>query len=545
MNAPAHALNRPRRRTPRRALRAARRTLVGLTAAAVLAGTGMGWMTYHGALNGITTSNALEGESGSTGDTENILIMGLDSRLDQHGNPLPQDVYDALHAGDETVGGYNANVLIVVHLPGDGSPATAFSIPRDDYVELAGCPSGICKGKVKQAYGFAYQAAMESSESEDEDPTKREQQAREAGRKAEIATVRNLLGIPIDHFVEVTLGAFFEIAKAVAPITVCLNEDTSDPYSGANFRKGEQQIDAAQAMAFVRQRRDVHDENFTDLDRTRRQQAFIAALVSALGKSGALSNPSTLRNLLDVTKQNVALDAGFDLAKFVQRASALTDSPPTLYTLPIKEFGRNSRGEDINIIDVPTIRKIVHDLVSVDSTTGATTSTAVAPELNGHGATLDVINGSTYTGLAAQLETTFSASGFTEGQIGDAEALEATTTITYGSGAEAAAHSLANELGVTATASAWVVDDTVRLTIGTDFPGTDYLGADLYSSSAQTSETNGFGNSQTTETTEPTEPTQTTEATPITTVAATATGTYTPAPTDLSQMTASGVPCVK
>lgn len=419
MNSPAHALTKPRRRTPRRAVRLARRALVGLTAAAILAGTGMGWVTYHGALDGITTSNALAGESGSVGDTENILIMGLDSRLDQHGNPLPEDVYQALHAGDETVGGYNANVLIVVHLPGDGGPATAFSIPRDDYVDLAGCPSGICKGKVKQAYGFAYQAEMEATESEEEDPATREQKAREAGRKAEIATVRNLLGIPIDHFVEVTLGAFFEIAKAVAPITVCLNDDTSDPYSGADFRKGVQQIDAAQAMAFVRQRRDINDENFTDLDRTRRQQAFLAALVSALRQSGALSSPSKLRGLLDVTKQNVALDAGFDLASFTKRASALTDAPPTLYTLPIKEFGQNAYGEDINIIDVPTIRKIVHDLVSKDDP-ATTTATPDKPELNGHGATLDVINGSTYTGLAAKLQTTFAADNFTEGQIGRA-----------------------------------------------------------------------------------------------------------------------------
>lgn len=419
MNSPAHALTKPRRRTPRRAVRLARRALVGLTAAAILAGTGMGWVTYHGALDGITTSNALAGESGSVGDTENILIMGLDSRLDQHGNPLPEDVYQALHAGDETVGGYNANVLIVVHLPGDGGPATAFSIPRDDYVDLAGCPSGICKGKVKQAYGFAYQAEMEATESEEEDPATREQKAREAGRKAEIATVRNLLGIPIDHFVEVTLGAFFEIAKAVAPITVCLNDDTSDPYSGADFRKGVQQIDAAQAMAFVRQRRDINDENFTDLDRTRRQQAFLAALVSALRQSGALSSPSKLRGLLDVTKQNVALDAGFDLASFTKRASALTDAPPTLYTLPIKEFGQNAYGEDINIIDVPTIRKIVHDLVSKDDP-ATTTATPDKPELNGHGATLDVINGSTYTGLAAKLQTTFAADNFTERQIGRA-----------------------------------------------------------------------------------------------------------------------------
>lgn len=540
MNAPAHSANAPRHRMPRRGVRAARRVSVGLIAATVLAGTGAGWVSYHGALDGITTSNALEGGPVSSGDTENILIMGLDSRLDQHGNPLPQDVYEALHAGDETVGGYNANVLIVVHLPGNGGPPTAFSIPRDDYVELAGCDVDPCKGKVKQAYGWAYQREMESLESSSEDPSANEQQAREAGRRAQIATVRNLLGIPIDHFVEVTLGAFFQIAKAVAPITVCLNADTADPYSGADFRRGVQQIDAAQAMAFVRQRRDINDENFTDLDRTRRQQAFIAALVSALGKSGALSSPTMLRDLLNVTKQNVALDSGFDLAKFASRASALTGAPPTLYTLPIKEFGQNSLGEDINIVDIHAIRAIVRDLVAQP---GGTTDAPAAPAhvLEGHGAVLDVVNASTYSGLAAQLETTFSTNGFTPGQIGDAESLAAVTTIDYGTGAEAAAQSLADELKVIATPSSEVTAGTVQLTLGTDFPGEDYMTGSDDSSSASSSESEAdstWGSSD-----EAAE--ETTASTPVTTVAATASGTKSAAPTDLSQMKVSGIPCVK
>ncbi len=520
-------------RAPRRGLRVARRLAVGLAATAVLAGTGMGWVGYHGALGGITTSNALAGGPASSGNAQNILIMGLDSRLDQHGNPLPQDIYDALHAGDETVGGYNSNVLIVVHLPGDGGPATAFSIPRDDYVQLAGCPSGTCKGKVKQAYGLAYQHAMDNMESDSDNAAIHEQQAREAGRKAEIATVRNLLGIPIDHFVEVTLGAFFQIAKAVEPITVCLNADTSDPYSGANFHKGVQEIDAAQAMAFVRQRRDVNDENFTDLDRTRRQQAFIAALVSALSHGGGLSNASTLRNLLNVAKQNVALDSGFDLAEFTKRASALTDHPPSLYTLPIKEFGQDSLGEDVNIIDVPTVRKIVHDLVSGSDSASAPTSTpAKESTLNGHGAVLNVINASSFSGLATHLESTFAAKGFTEGQVGDASALSATTTVEYGQGADTAGHALAEELGLTAEPSTGVAPGAVQLTIGTDFPADDY--ADRNTDALSSSET-----------TSSTTTTSTTVSAPVTTVAATATGSYTPAPTDLTQMKVSGIPCVK
>jgi hypothetical protein len=98
---------------------------------------------------------------------------------------------------------------------------------------------------------------------------------------------------------------------------------------------------------------------------------------------------------------------------------------------------------------------------------------------------------------------------------------------------------LATELGVAAAPSEWLLADTVRLTIGTDFPGTDYLGADMYTST--NSGSTGSGTAESSES----GGTETTESTPITTVAATATGTYTPAPTDLSQMTASGIPCVK
>lgn len=47
-----------------------------------------------------------------------------------------------------------------------------------------------------------------------------------------------------------------------------------------------QQINADQAMALVRQRRDVNDESFTDLDRTRLRQAFIASLIGALLHNG-------------------------------------------------------------------------------------------------------------------------------------------------------------------------------------------------------------------------------------------------------------------
>jgi anionic cell wall polymer biosynthesis LytR-Cps2A-Psr (LCP) family protein len=58
--------------------------------------------------------------------------MGLDSRLDEAGRPLPAQVCVVLPAEDQSSGGGNAYVLILLHVPGDGGKTTALAIPRDD-----------------------------------------------------------------------------------------------------------------------------------------------------------------------------------------------------------------------------------------------------------------------------------------------------------------------------------------------------------------------------------------------------------------------------
>jgi LCP family protein required for cell wall assembly len=507
------------RRRPHRWIRAGTQAFAALASAMVLAVTGITWAGYRAASAGITTSDALAGEPPSTGPDQNILIMGLDSRRDQRGRPLPPDLYDTLHAGGEDSGEGDADALIVVHLPAGDAPATAFSIPRDDYVELAGCSSSDCRGKVKQAYSYAYQRVMDKAPAGGQDPAAREQAAREAGRKAEITTVRRLLQIPIDHFIEVTLVGFFQIARVVEPITVCLNEDTADRYySGADFHRGTQQISAAQAMAFVRQRRDANDAEFTDLDRTRRQQAFIVAVVNALRRSGALSSPDRLAALLDVARQNVAVDAGLALDDLMRNAAEFPDRPVSLYTLPVASFGEIPDGEYVNFIDVSAIRSIVHGLVAAAPTEdGAAPAPAAV--------TLDVVNASGRQGEAATLETSLKSRGFTAGAVSTADSTTQTSTIAYGPGAQAAAAELGDDLGITATALDSVAPNTVRLTVGTDASRFDHL------THASTTPT--------------TTSTTTTSAAPVTTVPATGTGTQQPTPTNLTRMTADDIPCVK
>jgi LCP family protein required for cell wall assembly len=340
--------------------------------------------SYFRLTRGLTTSDVLGADGSSTagprGDT-NILIMGLDSRLDENGEPLPADIYAALHAGDASDGGLNANVLMLLHIPGDGSKASVISIARDDYVDLAGCPDKQCKGKIKQAYGLGY-AAESAVLAKDTSLTKqqREQKARDAGRSAQAKTVAQFLGVPVDHFVEVTMVAFYQLAQVVEPITVCVKEATQDSYSGANFVAGEQKIDASQAVAFVRQRRDLYERyNFTDLDRERRQQAFISSMAVQLKQAGTLANPVKLQQIIDVTKQNTAIDSGLNLLSFAQDAERMAGGNVTFYTLPVTSFGKDPQGQDINVVDVAQVQATVKQLLAPAEAGGTSTSSSSTP----------------------------------------------------------------------------------------------------------------------------------------------------------------------
>jgi LCP family protein required for cell wall assembly len=451
------------------------RVAVAVVSTLVVGVSGYAWAQYHNLDAGVHKSGALAGGTTSANGDTNILIMGLDSRLDENGNPLPADIYNALHAGNADDGGYNANVLMLLHVPGDGSRATSLSIPRDDYVSLPGCPDQVCKGKIKQAYGYAFDAENRKLTAQGvTDQAEREQRGRDAGRKAEIDTVRAFLGgVPIDHFVEVTLVAFFQIAQVVQPVTVCVDGDTRDSYSGANFHRGQQQIDAAQAVAFVRQRRDyAHpDLNFTDLDRERRQQAFIASLGYQLKRGGTLTDPAKLQGVIDVAKQNIAVDSGFDLLSFGVQASNLTSGDITFVTLPIDHFGKDPAGEDVNIVDVPAVQAMVRQLFGGQPPAPPpTTAKAAPPAAAPPDRTVDAVNATTRTGLAGEVEGALAGRGYPEGTAGTSTRRLSRSVIYYRAGDGAAASTLSTLLGGLPTAeSGEVRADHLRVVLGSDF----------------------------------------------------------------------------
>lgn len=424
-----------------------RRLVVGLVAATlvvVLTVVGYAvWQVVSLGL-GIQRSDVISGRS--SGDGTDILLMGLDSRLDVRGRPLSPEIYEALHSGDASDGGLNANVLMYLHISPDGSAVSAFSIPRDDYVDLVGCPAGVCKGKIKSAYGLAFDAESRRLVQTGVSGEDLHVRSRDVARAAQISTVEQFLDVRIDHFVEVTMVSFFEIAQVVQPVTVCVKQDTVDTYSGADFRAGEQQISAEQAVAFVRQRRDTSNPNlaFTDLDRSRRQQAFIVSLLTQLKGSQTLTNPGRLSGIVDVAKRNTAIDTGLDPFALARMAQALRGGDLSFYTLPVERFDRVD-GQDVNVVDTAKVRAMVKDLTSPPPAQEPAQQPAT-PTLDGAGRTLDVVNASGVTGAAKALQEGLVGHGFVAGDTGNGPP-RTDSEVTHAPGAATDASALAAYLG--------------------------------------------------------------------------------------------------
>src|SRR5579859_689801 len=208
-----------------------------VAAALVLAISGFSYF-FVSDVSSIGGSRAIN--SGPSIGAQNILLMGLESRTDWNGNILPNDILNALHAGsrlgvENGVGGNATNTLILIHIPAGGKKAVGFSIPRDDWVTFPQTYDGQTQGKIDQAYGDAL--AGEESQLRQSNPSLSQNQVafqgNEAGRAAAVATVESLTGVHIDHFAEVNLDGFYELAKVLGGVEVCLKHPVPlDTYSG-------------------------------------------------------------------------------------------------------------------------------------------------------------------------------------------------------------------------------------------------------------------------------------------------------------------------
>ncbi len=441
---------------------------MALLAVMILLGTGVAWGSVRNFESGIFhfTTALLGGRDGDDDGATDILLVGMDSRTDAHGNPLSAEELAELHAGDETA--TNTDTIILVRIPHNGRSATAISIPRDSYVEAP----GLDKTKINGVYGQVKLDRMkELVENQGVDPAVAEPQAVESGRNALIKTVSDLTGVTVDHYAEIGLLGFSLITDALGGVEVCLDNAVYEPLSGADFPAGWQRLDGPQALSFVRQR---HDLPRGDLDRVVRQQVVMASLAHAVISGKTLKSPATLNRLQDAIQRSVVISSGWDVMDFLKQLQRLAGGNVAFATIPvIAENGWSDDGaQSVVTVDPTAVQTWVKGLLE-DQDQGNTAKITYTRDQT----TVDVINDTDINGLAGAVSDRLTAVGFGGGEIGNSDEIGDKATVTESQvlaattddvGAEAVAQELG---GLPVKADPSIPAGTVRVVLAEDYQG--------------------------------------------------------------------------
>ncbi len=243
----------------------------------------------------------------------NILMVGTDSR----------DPDAKIDAGSE----WRADTIIVMHIPSDHKSAQLISIPRDLYVRVpesagAGCDTG-GRHKINAAFAFG-------------------------GLPRAVRTVECMSDVRLDHVMAIDFGGFKEVVDALGGVDLKVERSiTSIHKPFRQFKKGTMHMDGAQALDWIRQRKQFPDGDFA---RMRHQQEFLRALMDKAASTGTLSNPAKLNSFLKATTAAVTVDKDFSLVDMAVQFRSLRGDNLTFITSPNKG-SETINGESVVVSD--------------------------------------------------------------------------------------------------------------------------------------------------------------------------------------------------
>ncbi|MFF0377400.1 LCP family protein [Actinoplanes missouriensis] len=229
----------------------------------------------------------------------NILLVGSDSRD-------PDAKQDQKNA-------WRADTLMIMHVPADHKSAQLVSIPRDLWVQIPSgnnepCTSG-SRAKINAAFAFG-------------------------GIPRAVRTVECMTDVRIDHVMAIDFGGFKEVTDAIGGVDLKVDQTITSihkPYR--KFTKGMMHMDGAQALDWVRQRKQFARGDFA---RMQHQQEFLKAIMDKAASSGTLTSPTKLDAFLDSVSAAVTVDETFSLKDMALQFRSLRGENLTFLTSPNK-----------------------------------------------------------------------------------------------------------------------------------------------------------------------------------------------------------------
>ncbi|MGV9454064.1 LCP family protein [Streptomyces sp. NPDC003635] len=398
----------------------------------------------------------------------NILLIGTDKRTGS-GNEGYGDSGSVGHA----------DTTILLHVSKDRSNATALSIPRDLVVDIPDCPTTQEDGSQKVIAGSTGVRFNTSLGQDGRTPS------------CTMRTVTELTGITPDNFMVADFNAVKTLTSAVGGVEVCLAKDIDDPDSHLKLSKGTHTIEGEQALAFVRTR---HSVGFGgDLSRIGIQQQFLGSLMRKLKSNDTLTSPTKMVKLAEAGTEALTVDSQLDsigkLKDLGLELGKLNTKNLTFTTVPVIDNPAETVKATVvvNESTAPEVFDMIKNDVSFTEVKAQKKkeAAAVAARLKGTKADpaevrVQILNGGAETGSAQEVLTWLQTEeGVTKSEnAGNADAVQARTTLEYAPEQADQARRLADLMGLAGSAmkpGESVTNSqglpTMTLTLGKDFKG--------------------------------------------------------------------------
>jgi LCP family protein required for cell wall assembly len=239
----------------------------------------------------------------------NILALGSQTR-DGQGTGFGRDPGTDL-----------SDTAMLIHLNAAHTRAIVLSIPRDLLVYRPPCRERVGGNAIVPAQENAmFDSAMNLG-----------------GPACAVATLQDMSGIRIDHFVRVDFNGFRTMTNLLGGVQVCVPQPgIHDWRSHLNISAGLHVISGNEALAFVRDRHAIGDGG--DLGRIKMQQMFVASLIRKVMSSRTLSDPMTLYRLANAATKSLTSDPGLgsveSLLSLAESLRTLQLKNITFITLP-------------------------------------------------------------------------------------------------------------------------------------------------------------------------------------------------------------------
>jgi polyisoprenyl-teichoic acid--peptidoglycan teichoic acid transferase len=385
----------PRHLAPRRGLpKWLKITILGLLVATTLGALAIFWAlnTGQGVLARAESDDEVVSElSAANGSTLTFLVVGSDSR-----ERLDDIAFFGKAAGER------GDVIMLVHLDQAAGEARMLSIPRDLWVDIPGHG----EGKINAAYSYGGSSLM-------------------------VQTIRENLGIEVNHYVEVDFVGFIEMVDQLGGIEMTFPYPARDANSGLSVEAGTQTLDGEQALAFARSRKYEEFQNdrwvsvdASDLGRTQRQQEVVRAILTEMKTPASIAEAGQIAGSM---AEHMTIDATLATSSVASMAwdfQGLVTGSIDGQTLPV--YGDTVNGASVVMAAEPEASTMIDGFL-----TGVETVESAPLRVQ-------VLNGNGIAGAASAMSERLAGSGFEIVGLGNAEARDyATTTIVVPDGSTA------------------------------------------------------------------------------------------------------------